>query len=343
MRGPLCRALVLLALARAAVATTPAPTPASTCADEWGPLVGVTSRNMSFPTAQYTNLFDSEVTARAQRRQRQHAHARARARPRRASRCESPRRARARVSPPSHAGPLRPLPARRQTDLEALQEWWVLDDLEYTMSMRVTSTCDSTIRFGFQGLGGAGGFMIFDVPAGADAQSAAAGHVGGFPAGADFHVGNGYASTISACVVACSDIRPFGLAECEPTPSPTATPRRSDGGVPTSSPTPSPTPSPTAAPERSDGGADPAVPTPSPTSRLAADGRAGRSDGGADPGADGRLDRATRGRSDGGADPGADALADGRAGRSDGDAHFVAAVRVHHQGGAAGGRRRVGE
>ena len=68
MRGPLCRALVLLALARTAVATTPAPTPASTCADEWGPLVGVTSRNMSFPTAQYTNLFNSEATARAQQR-----------------------------------------------------------------------------------------------------------------------------------------------------------------------------------------------------------------------------------------------------------------------------------
>ena len=230
MRGPLCRALVLLALARAAVATAPAPTPAPTCADEWGPLVGVTSRNMSFPTAQYTNLFDSEVTARAQRRRRS-TPTRARARGRVARRAASRRVARARAYRRRHMlAPFAPLPARRQTDLEALQEWWVLDDLEYTMSMRVTSTCDSTIRFGFQGLGGAGGFMIFDVPAGADAQylqvtSAA------FRQDADFHVRNGYASTISACVVACSDIR-FGLAECEPTPSPT--------GHPTSLPTPLP-------------------------------------------------------------------------------------------------------
>ena len=71
-RCPLCRALVLLALVRAAVATTPTPTPVPTRADKWGALVGVASRTMSFPTAQYTNLFDSEVTARAQRRQRQH-------------------------------------------------------------------------------------------------------------------------------------------------------------------------------------------------------------------------------------------------------------------------------
>ena len=66
--GPLCRALVCLALVRAAVATTPVPTPVPTCADEWSSLVGVMSRNMSFPTPQYTNLFESEVTTRAQQR-----------------------------------------------------------------------------------------------------------------------------------------------------------------------------------------------------------------------------------------------------------------------------------
>ena len=63
MHGPLCRALVVLALVHAAVATTPVPTPVP-CADEWASLVGITSRNMSFPTPQYTNLFESEVTTR---------------------------------------------------------------------------------------------------------------------------------------------------------------------------------------------------------------------------------------------------------------------------------------
>ena len=45
-------------------APTPPPTPAPTaCPDEWAGLVGVSARSMSFPTAQYTDLFSSTELA----------------------------------------------------------------------------------------------------------------------------------------------------------------------------------------------------------------------------------------------------------------------------------------
>ena len=142
------------------------------------------------------------------------------------------------------------------------------------MSMRVTSTCGSTIRFGFQGTAGAGGFMIFDVPAGADAQYLqVTSEI--LRQDADFHVRNGYASTINACVVACGH-------PLRPSPSASRRPRTSDGGadpgadVPTLSPTaarttpiPVPTPSPTLS------GVPTAAPIPLPTpSPTPTDGRA---------------------------------------------------------------------
>ena len=111
-------------------------------------------------------------------------------------------------------------------DLEALQEWWSYTEdpphVEYTMTMRVTSTCDETMRFGFQGLGGAGAFLVAEVPANADARYIEVTGVIGRST-SDYHVRNSYAATIDTCEVTFSDIK-FSLSECVETAVPTQSP-----------------------------------------------------------------------------------------------------------------------
>ena len=147
------------------------------------------------------------------------------------------------------------------TDLEALQEWWSYTEdpphVEYTMTMRVTSTCDETMRFGFQGLGGAGAFLVAEVPANADARYIEVTGVIGRST-SDYHVRNSYAATIDTCEVTFSDIK-FSLSECVETAVPTQSPVAATE-PPSPAPTSMPIPAPTAAP-----GEPTALPLPSPT------------------------------------------------------------------------------